>query len=246
MSARELYFFAVGTQKTGKTTNARKFFALNGRNLILPPNRFDTTWDDVEELDWRRIFSDSTGLPDMEAPFVFQSRKELKNKMRFMYALAQELHTFEGNRKLYIDSDSRYIYEIICNNDYGLKNAGLFHDDFRNYIIGANPPAYTTNLVTNRRARMLDLGYMCHSFKDISGQFLKLNPGIILHYTTVDLTKANMSESLYRFLLPIKKEVDAIAQKGLMIDPDLKSPEALKLYTHHRMLTTAEIARANQ
>ena len=52
MSHRRLakFYILVGTNGTGKSTVMKKFLSVNERNLVIPPNRFDQTWDDVPEI----------------------------------------------------------------------------------------------------------------------------------------------------------------------------------------------------
>lgn len=215
MSREGAYIFNVGTQNTGKSTELRKLIAVNKRNIIIPPSRYESAWDDVEELDWRPIFEKSTGANSIDAALIFTRPGETKNRARFMYHLGVALHELQGNAKLYIDKDTRFIFEIIANNDYGLKDAGLVSDDFKNYIPKNNLPGYVLNLVTNRRARRLDLFFACHSLRHIAQDFYDLNPSIILHRTMGDLKKVdNMSDSLRSYIAPIKERVDRISIAG--------------------------------
>jgi len=215
MSREGAFIFDVGTQNTGKSTELKKLLAANKRNLIIPPSRYENAWDEVQELDWRPIFETSTGASSIDAPLIFTRPGETKNRARFMYHLGTALHNLTGNAKIFIDKDTRFIFEVIAHNDYGLKDAGLFSDDFKNYIPKNNLPGYVLNLVTNRRARRLDLFFACHSLRHIAQDFYDLNPSIILHRTMGDLKKAeNMGSNLAAFIAPIKDKVDKISIEG--------------------------------
>lgn len=212
------YCFLVGTQNVGKTDLIRDLMEANARNLVVPASRAEDSYSDIEEIDWREIWTAATNTLHYEAPSIMRSEKSeaIKLKIRFAYELGCELAAFEGKRKIFIDPDTRYIFEAIVSLDFGFKNGGLFFDDYKNYIPSNNLPAYVPNLVTNRRTSRLDLYFACHSVANIAPKFFDYNPSLILFYTTTDLdpTDRRMSKRLFNRVQEAKTEVDRISLEG--------------------------------
>lgn len=214
------FCFVVGTQNVGKTDLFRDLMEANERNLVIPASRAEDSYNDVQEIDWRQIWQESTGTLHYQAPAIMKSdnAENIKLKIRFAYALGCELANFTGNRKIFINADTRYIFDVITSEEFGFRNGGLLCDDFKNYIPSNNLPANVPNLVTNRRTKRLDLWFACHDLEDIAPKFKKWNPSIILFYTVSDMSPADRGSrfpaKLYDVLAQQKAEIDAISIEG--------------------------------
>ena len=213
------FAFLVGTQNTGKTELIRELMEGNERNLILPPSRGESAWDDVEELDWRQIWEEATGDLALDAPRIMRSdnAENVRKRYRFAYYLGCELANFKGNRKLFIDKDTAFIFEVVASEEFGFKNGGLICDDFKNYIPASNLPGFVSNLITNRRTKRLDLFFATHDFTLIARELFKYNPSFFVFRTELDLDPSDkrMSKRLFERIQSTKKEVDTISLQGI-------------------------------
>jgi hypothetical protein len=168
MSTRQAAFrIFIGTNGTGKTTTMKKYLAINERNLVVPSSRDDTAWHGLPELAWevRQMPDAFTGklIPTVVFP---------------------EINTFTGTRVVHVDGDER-IFNGIIHRSRGIKNAGLFLDDFRMYIYSKGSiTKEANNLFIGRRHRMLDVFMACHSGQDISADLIRFNPDLVVGYTT--------------------------------------------------------------
>lgn len=158
----------IGTNGTGKSTWMKKYLPVNDRNIVVPSSRDDSAFSGYPELKWEVV-----RMPD---PF---SGKDVPT------VIFPEMATFTGTRVVHIDGDLR-IFNGLIHPQRGFKNGGLFLDDFRMYVHSKGTITTEANaLFLGRRHRMLDIFMACHSGQDISADFVKFNPTIIVGYTTL-------------------------------------------------------------
>lgn len=168
MTTRQAAFkIWIGTNGTRKTTDMMKYLSINERNLAVPSGRDDKAWHGIPELEWE--------VREMPDPFT----KKLVPTVVF-----PEINTFTGTRVVHVDGDQR-IFNGIIHQTRGIKNAGLFLDDFRMYIYSKGSITTAANqLFIGRRHRMLDIFMACHSGQDVSADLIRFNPELIVGYTT--------------------------------------------------------------
>lgn len=168
----------IGTNGTGKSTWMKKYLGVNDRNIVIPSSPDDTAWHDFPELAWE--------VRQMEDPFT----KKMVPTVFF-----PEMATFKGTRVVQHNGDPR-IFNGVIHQSRGFKNGGLFLDDFRMYVYSKGTITQEANaLFIGRRHRMLDIWMACHSANDISADFIRFNPTLIVGYTTLpanDNTLAKM------------------------------------------------------
>jgi hypothetical protein len=211
------YLIFLGTQNTGKSTVLKKFLTKAKRALILPANRMDSNWDEVEELLWEPILIASTGLMAFQIGQL-STDKRAADRIRFFHALGQALAAFDGPRKLFIETEpERLLFEGICDKKYGLRDATLVCDDFKNYIPSNNMPGYVKNLITDRRFKMLDLYFATHGPRMIPPDMFAYNPGIVLFGTTenFEMAQHKVAPAAYAKLIEAKASVDRRWEQGI-------------------------------
>ncbi|MCF8460463.1 MAG: hypothetical protein K9G46_07045 [Flavobacteriales bacterium] len=211
------YGFALGMQDTGKSYLLRQLAGINERNLVIPQSESTTIWDDYNLVPWEEIFEASTQLPAFQAKKVFSSDGKVKEKLAFTYAMGLYFHHMEGNNRIYIDHETSYLFEIISNSKYGLKNAGLLCDDYTNYLPTLQKlPSFVRKLITNRRDDRRDVWFAVHSFRQMNRDFFDWAPSFYLKRTSSDLSSASgkLPDALVSLLEPIKQKVDAISAAG--------------------------------
>lgn len=159
----------IGTNGTGKSTWMKSYLPVNERNIVVPSSRDDSAWSGLEELKWEVQHLDDPMNPGkLVATVVFP-----------------DINTFTGTRVVHVDGDAR-IFNGIIHPQRGFRNGGLFLDDFRMYVFSKGTITREANAVfIGRRHRMLDIFMCCHSGQDISADFIRFNPDIIVGYTTL-------------------------------------------------------------
>lgn len=189
MSRTAQFFLLIGTNGTGKTTQLKKFIGVNGRNLIIAPNRFDSAWDNVEAIE----------------PEVTPLQH---NKFSYKYP---GLNDYQGQRKTVIEDANQF--SALTHSVYGFRNGGLFLDDFKNYIPsrGTLPPD-VIRLFSDRRHKMIDIFAATHSWGNVNPDFMTYDPVIIQFRTTRPITKevANKVENFDK----LKQSFDRVNQKA--------------------------------
>ncbi len=95
-----------------------------------------------------------------------------------------EIRNFTGTKKIVIEEETDFIELIDYKN--GLKDCGLFLDDFRNYIPATGPKLRQPirKLFSDRRHRGIDIYLSTHSPRQIHPDIFSYNPTIFLFKTT--------------------------------------------------------------
>jgi hypothetical protein len=189
MSRTAQFFLLIGTNGTGKTTQLKKFLAINSRNLIIAPNRFDSAWDKITHME--------------------PTPEDLgRNKIKFNYP---DINNFTGERKTVIEHPNQV--SGITHPVLGFRNGGLFLDDFKNYIPsrGTLPPDII-RLFSDRRHKMIDIFAATHSWGNVNPDFMTYDPVIIQFRTTRPITKevANKVENFEK----LKASFDRVNRKA--------------------------------
>lgn len=194
---RKAVFYAfVGSNGTGKSTTMKRMMELNARNLVVPSNRLDSAWSDYPELVPEVYLEDDAWNPG-------------KKRRAFR---AAEMASFQGARVLHIDDPAQL--HAITDERHGMKNGGLFLDDFRNYIPskGMLPP-HVSKVFTGRRHRMLDIFMACHAFQDLNMQLMQFEPELYVFRTTLPPNEAVEGKvAKWEELLEVVERVNRKAQ----------------------------------
>jgi hypothetical protein len=97
---------------------------------------------------------------------------------------ANEISSFEGTKKVFIEDENDFFNLIDYKN--GLKDCGLFLDDFRNYIPASGPKLKQPirKLFSDRRHRGMDIYLSTHSPRQIHPDIFAYQPIIFLFKTT--------------------------------------------------------------
>ena len=206
MSTREATLkIRIGTNGTGKSTWMKKYLPVNGRNIVIPSSPDDTAWHDLPELTWTVI--------QREDPFS----KKMVPHVHF-----PEMATFTGTRVVQHKGDLR-IFNGIIDPTHGFKNGGLFMDDFKMYVYSKGTITKEANaLFIGRRHRMLDILMACHSANDISADFIRFNPELIVGYTTLPANDNTLAK------MPNGEAYKATEQRVQAIN--LQRPEGQRFY----------------
>ncbi len=169
MSDREAVLkIRIGTNGTGKSTWMKNYLPVNERNIVVPSSPDDSAWSGLKELKWE--------VMHLEDPFT---------KRMVPTCVFPEINTFTGTRVVHVNGDAR-VFNGLVHPDRGFRNGGLFLDDFRMYIISKGTITAEANaLFIGRRHRMLDIFMACHSGQDISADFIRFNPQLVVGYTTL-------------------------------------------------------------
>jgi hypothetical protein len=213
MSTREATLkIRIGTNGTGKSTWMKKYLQVNERNIVIPSSPDDTAWHGLPELKW-------TVIQELD-----QFSGRMVPRVHF-----PDMANFTGTRVVQHKGDLR-IFNGIIDSTHGFKNGGLFLDDFKMYVYSKGTITKEANaLFIGRRHRMLDIFMACHSANDISADFIRFNPELIVGYTTLpanDNTLAKMPNGgLYQ---QTEERVQAT---------NLKQPEGKRFYAE-RVPTT--------
>lgn len=168
--ARQPFFkIFIGTNGVGKSFTAKKYTAINKRNLILPANKLDPAWHGFKELkvDRRKVLDPN----------------DIKEQRQVWQYYAKEMQSFKGTRVLHIDQYDKEKQEfkdlITPVNSY--VSGLLLIDDFKNYLATKGTiPSYMRRIFNDRRHRKLDIILASHSLGDINADFIQFNPEITL------------------------------------------------------------------
>lgn len=97
---------------------------------------------------------------------------------------SDEISTFQGTKKVVIEEEEDFFKLIEYQN--GLKDCGLFLDDFRNYIptTGTRLKQPIRKLFSDRRHRGMDIYLSTHSPRQIHPDIFAYQPIIFLFKTT--------------------------------------------------------------
>lgn len=169
MEMRKAFLYLlIGTNGTGKTTQAKHLLQINERNLVLPSNRMDSAWDQYPEL---KVQVDLE--PDPMNP---------GKQRRVVYC--PEMNTFKGTRVLHVTEPA--MLGAVTDERLGFRNGFLFIDDFRNRMPHKGDlPAHVLELLTGRRHRMVDIALAMHSFQDMNLQLMQFQPELFIFRTTL-------------------------------------------------------------
>lgn len=161
---RKPYFFAfVGQNGSGKTTLAKKFLALNSRNLIFPSN----------PIDGKRSWGD---FPVLEPQYVAELNP-VKNKQERVLRLPQARYLQNGS--FFVNTSNLRDHKSGLQLIHSLFNegtkayfgaGGLVIDDFKNYCIGKGTvPHEIKQMGINYRHFMTDVFLAFHGMQDVNG-----------------------------------------------------------------------------
>mgnify|MGYP000486458396 CR=1 FL=1 len=203
MSRKSEFFIEIGTNGVGKSYQMKKFQKINKRNLVLPSNKIDNTWDDNQELkiieDWKKDPND-------------YNQKRMKKYFR-----VPKMQSFKGNKKIFLDFNSKTMFADLFTHDLtSFKNGGLFIDDYKNLIKGHSLKNEVRQLFDNRRHYMLDIFISTHSFQDLTSELLAFSPWFLIFYTTTPVNK-NLLDKINnkKGLLDTIKKVNAMAKEDI-------------------------------
>jgi hypothetical protein len=132
------------------------------------------------------------------------------------------IKSFKGNAIVDLSSiedneGQRDMFKALVSQE-GIQNAGLFIDDFKNYVIAKGTlPWGVSAILRNRRHRMLDIFLAAHSFSDINAEILQFGAEIIVFKTTIQPTKNFMekiSEHKRPELISMIHRVNNVVSRG--------------------------------
>lgn len=184
----------TGIREVGKSAAMLKFAALNDRNLFVPPNRSEDTFNFAPEIPVYTILNTvSQGrFYDFDLFFSSKHKDILPLHHSFTMAISEELRFKKGNRRIYVEHPE--IFNIIASRTpfnfktptipIGFSHGGIFFDDFKDYIPSNNCPANVRKLIRSGRHYWLDLFFACHGPSDIPPVFLNWEPQIVLFRTS--------------------------------------------------------------
>lgn len=194
MEGTSEYNIYTGVRKSGKSAAMLKFAELNERNLFVPPNRAEDTFDFAPEINVYSILDTiSQGrFYDFDLFFASKHKDILPLHRAFTMAISEELRFKKGNRRIYIEHPE--IFSIISSRapfnskipkiPIGFSHGGVFFDDFKDYIGSNNPPDNVRKLIRSGRHYWLDLFFACHGPSDIPPVFLNWEPKIYIFRTS--------------------------------------------------------------
>lgn len=207
-----VFYVFIGTNGTGKTTMIKRLMVGRKRVLIVPPNKFDNSWDSIEEIKLAPIIkkasSDYTDDPD-----DFFSRNDKESRLQHNYfrqLLSFELRNFTGVKKIF--SSHPEIFRTIIHGERGFINGTLVIDDFKNNIIGSNLSGAVRSLLSDRRHKMLDIFAATHGCNDVPPTMLNFGVKLWLFKTTGNFDRASDNYLDYDKIEAVQRKVNEKAK----------------------------------
>ncbi len=193
MEGKSEFILFTGIRETGKSEAMLKFAQLNTRNLFVPPNRAENTFDFAPEIDVYSILDSITNgrFYDFELFFSSKHRDILPLHRDFTFELSAELRFEKGNRRIYIEHPE--IFNILTSRapasrksktPIGFSHGGSFFDDFKDYIPSNNCPGNVRKFISSGRHYWTDMFFATHGPSNIPPEFLNFDPKIYLFRTS--------------------------------------------------------------
>ncbi len=209
----------IGLNGTGKTYFEQHVLPIlaerEPRQLIIPANPRHEAWKHLPVFPTEDILLDTTGLY-MHQMNELNGAKRSTDREIFFYEMGKALNALDRPTRMDIISGQRLLFEAVAHPIYGLVNAAVVFDDFKNYITDNQRDPVVVNLLNDRRQRDLDIIMACHNPMDVPPYMLEKNPLIILYATSSGFasSRAKLGEKLYEQLEEAKERCDRNYLKG--------------------------------
>lgn len=227
MSRKGRLVFAFGENGTGKTTFIKEVcLKFNTRNLIVPANAMDPAWNDTKKFPRVKIAEIVRKTLGFEMRDLYLLQKE-KHRDKFI-ALGMELQKFlrgfSGNVVLPIAAGQDALFDIVIDQEWGMRDGGLVIDDFRTYIKGANLKANVTQFASEIRHRSLDAFLCTHGPDRVPPALFNYRCDFILFKTNKSFegmrSKGVWTEEMLESVEAVRRRVNSVAAQAERNNPD--------------------------